>query len=686
MIRFHLLILFVTAFCSFTYGQSDALVYSLLNELKQVKDDSIKLDLNIRLANAYYPQDVNKAIGRAEMALMLAKQSKDIENEFRCYDVLMRVNYNIKNDLPAAVGFLDMALALDSTRLSVSDHALLFGHQGNIYLALNDFEKAQDAFMKQLKIYQRQGNKIGLANVHYDIGRLNVAFNDFDKAIEYFKLALKEHDELRNIKGKIKTLDAIGMSYGQLHEYRKNLDFCNDALYLAESLNDPLLLGSIELNVGYAYTRVSQRDEALGHFEKAYDLGDRTSNNQLFAAAANELGNIYLDKKDSKSAASYFEEALDAANKAHNKTLIKDIYTSLHGFYYLEDKPELAYKYLLKLYELQDTLNNQEKMRRFANDRIKYESEKKEAENKELHSREIQNRITIQRQRFQNYALLAGIIAMIALSFSLYKAFERKKEYNVILEQEVLKRTQQLNQTNDSLKGFNHQLEQTNKELERFAYIASHDLKAPLRNIISFTNLIERKLAHSEDSDLREYLRFVVDNARQMNTLIKDVLEFSQLDSNEGYHYETTDLNESVYMAVKNLQENISEKKAVISVEELPKMETSQMHIVQLLQNLIGNGLKYNENETPEIHISCKPEYQQYQFAVKDNGIGIAAEFHDQVFEMFRRLHPPSRYKGTGIGLAICHKIVQRLGGNIWLESEPGKGSTFYFTIPKTAA
>jgi signal transduction histidine kinase len=682
MKRVYLLIWLSVTLCTLARGQGDVLVYSLLNELKQVKDDSVKLDLYIRLANAYYPQEAEKAASRAKMALMLSQQKGDVKSTFRCYDILMRIGYNIKLDLPAAVQYLELAMALDSSQLTVNDHALLLGHQGNIFLALNDFEKAQDAFYKQLKIYERQGNKAGLATVHFDLGKLNVAFNDFNQAIDYFKMALKEYDDLRNTEGKIKTLDAIGKSYGQLHEYRKNLEFCTDALFLSESLNDPILLGTIHLNVGFALARLSQREEAYQHFEEAYDLGDRTGNNQLFSAAANELGNIYLDREDTKTAAAYFEEAMDAAKKTGNKALIKDIYTSLHQFYFIKGKPELAYKYLLRLYDLQDTLNKEEKMRRFTNDRIKYESEKKEAENKKLTAQSLQNQLIIQRQRLQNYALLAGIAAMIALSFTLYKAFKRKKDYNDILEQEVLRRTQQLNISNNNLKSFNFQLEQTNKELERFAYIASHDLKAPLRNIISFTNLIERKLANSEDTDLREYLRFVVENARQMNTLIKDVLEFSQLDSNEGYHYELTDLNESVYMAIKNLQENIAEKKAVISVEELPQMNTSPMHIVQLLQNLIGNGLKYNESETPEIHITCVRERGQYKFSVQDNGIGISKEFHEQIFEMFRRLHPPSRYKGTGIGLAICHKIIQRLGGKIWLESEPGKGSVFYFTIP----
>ncbi len=394
------------------------------------------------------------------------------------------------------------------------------------------------------------------------------------------------------------------------------------------------------------------------------------------------MGNIYVHQRDPKTAIDYFEEAEESAHKTGNKTLLRDIYTSIHRYYFEEGETEQAYDYLLRLFNLQDTLNNEEKMRRFANDRIKYESEKKEAENKKLIAQSLENKIIIQRQRFQNYGLLVGIAAMIAVSFSLFKAFQRKKEYNAILEEEVLRRTQQLNQTNEHLQGFNQQLEQTNKELERFAYIASHDLKAPLRNIISFTNLIERKLAGHDDNDLREYLRFVVDNARQMNNLIKDVLEFSQLDSNEGYHYEWTDLNESVYMAVKNLQENIAEKGAVISADEMPWLQTSPMHVVQLLQNLIGNGLKYNESEHPEIHISCTREGESYRLAVSDNGIGISPEFHDQIFEMFRRLHPPSRYKGTGIGLAICQKIIQRMGGRIWLESEPGKGSTFYFTLP----
>ncbi|MFZ4545270.1 MAG: sensor histidine kinase [Saprospiraceae bacterium] len=237
--------------------------------------------------------------------------------------------------------------------------------------------------------------------------------------------------------------------------------------------------------------------------------------------------------------------------------------------------------------------------------------------------------------------------------------------------------------SNEDLVNANQLLEQSNAELERFAYIASHDLKSPLRNIISFMNLIERKLRNSEDKDIKEYLRFVTENALQMNILIQDVLEFSKIDSdNSTTKKEKIDLNDTLMLAVQNLHETLKENNAEIIAGKLPVLRANSVHALQLLQNMIANGIKYNQKEKPTIIITHKELENQHLITIKDNGIGIDKQYHEQIFEMFNRLHTRDEYKGTGIGLAICKKIVQNIGGKIWLESEPGQGSSFFISIP----
>ncbi len=221
-------------------------------------------------------------------------------------------------------------------------------------------------------------------------------------------------------------------------------------------------------------------------------------------------------------------------------------------------------------------------------------------------------------------------------------------------------------------------------ELEQFAYSASHDLKEPLRNISIFTELLERDYSHCLDELGKEYFSFVRSGAKRMEVLVDDLLAYTRL-SDEGDQREEslTDSAKCVEMAIANLTPGIMESGATIEFSDLPLVPMRSTHCYQLFQNLIANALKYRrEEEKPRIRIRAEPDSSfGWRFAVQDNGIGIRPEYKERIFGLFKRLHNPSQYSGSGIGLAICQRIVQRYGGKIWVESEPGKGSTFYFTI-----
>ncbi len=235
---------------------------------------------------------------------------------------------------------------------------------------------------------------------------------------------------------------------------------------------------------------------------------------------------------------------------------------------------------------------------------------------------------------------------------------------------------------NTRLKQRADELASSNIELERFAYIASHDMQEPLRMITSFLQLFKKKYENQLDETAEQYIHFAVDGAERMKKLIMDLLEYSRVGSNKD---NLTDIDtNSLLQEVKNVFYNrIEELKAVINIMPLPPINGNKTQLFQLFQNLLGNALKYNNAAIPEVEISGKEEKDHFVFSVRDNGIGIKPVFFEKIFVLFQRLHHKNEYSGTGIGLAICKKIVDRHGGKIWVESEPGKGSCFYFTISK---
>ncbi|MCX5892112.1 MAG: ATP-binding protein, partial [Deltaproteobacteria bacterium] len=224
-------------------------------------------------------------------------------------------------------------------------------------------------------------------------------------------------------------------------------------------------------------------------------------------------------------------------------------------------------------------------------------------------------------------------------------------------------------------------LARSNGELEQFAYVASHDLQEPLRMVASFTQLLAKRYQGKLDQNADEFIAFAVDGATRMQQLINDLLAYSRVGT-RGKPPAPTDLTEVLNNALANLHEAIKESGAVVTHDPLPVVSGDQVQLTQLFQNLLANAIKFRSGETPRIHVSVQVREGNWLLSVQDNGIGVAPEHQERIFAIFQRLHGRGDYPGTGIGLAICKKIVERHGGRIWMESAPGRGAIFYFNIP----
>jgi PAS domain S-box-containing protein len=295
--------------------------------------------------------------------------------------------------------------------------------------------------------------------------------------------------------------------------------------------------------------------------------------------------------------------------------------------------------------------------------------------------RELLETILPQKATFDNYEVehdfaTIGRHIMLLNARQIQRVLGKERVILLAIEDITARR-----ETENGLEKARKELERSNEELHRFGYVASHDLQEPLRMIVSYVQLLERRYKGKLDSDADDYINFAVDGAKRMQNLINDLLSYSRVDS-RGKVFESTNMEKVFEAAMDNLQVAIEDSKAEVTHEPLPTVVADEVQMVQIFQNMVANAIKFHDKEAPRVHVSAELKENEWLFSVKDNGMGIEPQYFDRIFIIFQRLNG-QEYSGTGLGLSIVKKIIERHGGRVWVESEYGKGSTFYFTIPK---
>ncbi len=271
-----------------------------------------------------------------------------------------------------------------------------------------------------------------------------------------------------------------------------------------------------------------------------------------------------------------------------------------------------------------------------------------------------------------------GDLVYVQWNTSLVRDSEGKPQYQICQAVDITERKQ----AEEKIRRYAAELEKSNADLQHFAYVASHDLQEPLRMVRGFVELLARRYEGKLGPDADEYIRFAVDGATRMQNLIRGLLAYSRVGT-RGKSFGPVDTGAVVRHSLLDLEMALKESGAEVTHDPLPVVMGDDTQLTQLFQNLIGNAIKFRSESPPKIHVGVTDEKDVWRFAVRDNGIGFDPRHADRIFQMFQRLHGRSEYPGTGIGLALCKRIVERHRGKIWVESAPGRGSTFYFTIPK---
>lgn len=503
--------------------------------------------------------------------------------------------------------------------------AYFYGNVAFGYQSHSQMPQSQSYFLKAIDSMEMipdltVAEKKRLASHYYNLYTL-FGFSDLgtlDK--RYIDRALELNISVDNKLGISYCYSALVGDYDRQGKIEEALAFALKRIEIVEQLNDAFQMCLAYCSAGLMYAKLGDSKKAFEFFEKAYPLIFPDGNPQIQAA-------YYLEIAEAYAALSRYEDAVP------------------------------AYLSAVKIYEQIGSTLNLSKIFRLLSKSYK---------------------------SIGNYA--EALIYQEKYSQSLLDSFKLDKLLAITAneheheQRQQAKETELLKQKNEEIKIYVHQLEQSNDDLKQFAHAASHDLREPVRAVVSYATLLEMSLRGRLNETEMEYINYLKDGGRRMYDMITGILAFSKVNSSQDIS--DVDLNPVYLQAIENIKLTIASRNAIVECPTLPVVRGSSTLLIQLFQNLISNGIKYNESDQPLIKISVKPQGDMYEFCVSDNGIGIEDKHKNEVFDMFTRLHNHDQYQGTGIGLSICRKIVERIGGRIRNQPNASGGTDFIFTLP----
>lgn len=662
------LIFCLLCYCSIPHLYANIVVIdSLKQEINDFIGDTISVtyaELLYELAKAEEKEGAyQKSYNICERAITITAQSQADRLHFRLLMLEGKCCYFLSSYHCSAEKY-SSALGMEGDFIMPKDSARIFSQLGYVAHHFGNLEKAHAYQIKALKIYERLGDPFLISQYYYAEGLIFIEQKKFEKALTCYKISLELYQSSGETQGVSDWYSVIGEAYHEMDSLDQALFYKKKAFQI-DSLQDyEYGLGYGYYSLALTYTKLQQLEKAMRLHKKGYQIRQEIGDKEETAKSLAAIGGINLKFKNYNLAIQQLEEALGIAKAIETKPLIKDIYQQLAEASYEKGNYKNAYNFQQEYFILRDSITNENSLQSIANLKSKHQVDKQ------------QQQIALL-QKDQEMGLMhrnLSIVGFILLfCFIAYRLRHSKKQsnYNKLLKAK-----------NEEIKKQNLQLQTANEDLEQFAYISSHDLKAPLRTIGSYASLLNRRYKKQLDATGVEFLEFITNGVKQMNTLLEDIYDYTRLDK-EALNFSPVDLNMIVEKVRLSLGYTIQERQAIIEVENLPTIYGNMTLLGQVFQNLIDNGMKFMvEGKEPRINISTKIKNDFFQICIQDNGIGIAEDYHDKIFTVFRRLHNDSEYKGTGVGLAICKKIIEKHGGEIWVESDGVNGSCFCFTLP----
>ena len=637
--------------------------YLHMGNQTEVADPNIKILLD-EGEELLKQEDYESAIENYEAVLDILPPQENCKIYPKVLFQLGKSNFKLQRYYEA-LDYYHSYLELPQIQSSSKEKAQGLNAIAAVHQRIGNEEESSRLQLQALEILESIQDSAGIGRALYQLGTIAFYRENYQQALKYYQGSLSLAEERKKDKAILSCYSALGPTYAGLGDTLKAHQYLNYALALSRTLKIRSKEAYALHNLGAHYLKKKEFDKALKTLQESYQIKVELQDKWGQIGSHIYLGDVYMKQKRFALADAAFQEGLALADEIDSDRRRAPLYKRLAKVASAQNDFRRAFSMSSEYMDLKETLLNEEMIKNASNAHIKYQLNQKE---NEIQLLKQENRFKKSKSTFY-WTMSFLTVCLMGMS---YRSVIRNR-FQVQLQAKNAEINQQFTD-----------LSRKNEDLQKFAFIVSHDLRAPLRTIGSFTSLLRRRYNNVIDKNGQEYMEFITGGVKRMDQLLNDLLTYSQIE-NKPQESDWTETKDVVNNALSNLYFQIRNENAAIRINEnaLPRVKGNSAHLTQLFQNIIANGIKFRNGKSPLISIDCVPEGENYTFKIKDNGIGIEEQYKEKIFRMFSRLHKMEEYEGTGIGLGACKRIVVRHGGEIWVESNLGQGSTFCFSLPR---
>lgn len=660
----------------------DALLQDI-ETLESERDPEVLVDAYETLGRYYFGQrQWNQSLDWLLKGIDLTEAYGYVPERFLMLHLTGSIFFYPKDQYEQSLTYLAEAQRLADTLKLASPYVVRnLARMGEVYNSLGDTKMAMQYQKEALSLAERQQDTLGMAMSRRNMGVLFWGKQQYDEALSKFREAevLLANCLAKELKDPILQWDQALTYYNviasiagvhiSLDSQEQALFYAERALSIADSIGHTYGVAYSEALNGRLLMNENRYAKALESLERAVRIYREMGLKREWASFSVNLAQVLLKLDKPNRALQVLDEAEPVAFQINDPAIKRDIFEQQAEVLEKLNRIEQAYERFKSYVRIKDTLQTNNRI-------IPEDSPQAETAETADKDQQIETLKAHQESTRRQLILAVFVLSLVFLLVMLYLGYLRNKTLRRI--------NRVLAQKNEEIKRQNERLASSNDDLRQFAHVVSHDLREPLRSIGSFATLLQRRYQEQLDADADEFITFITGGVKRMDNLLADLMAYSVVGIFQQ-DMRPVDVNEVIQDIIETITREKGSLGARINISNLPTLVANRNQLRQLFQHLIDNAIKFRSDATPEIRIEASQQGNYYLFAVEDNGIGMDELYKDKIFSLFLRLHTKkSKYKGTGIGLSICKKIVEQHKGKIWIDSELGIGTTVYFTLPES--